>query len=225
MRKIDKIFVHYTDSADVSAATIRAWHLARGYIDIGYHKVIRRDGSLEIGRPEAVIGAHTKGYNTTSLGVVVTGSNREPWYPAASQYTGLATELKDWEARYNIPPANIFFHREKNPTSCPGRLDKSKLFALLGQVPIMVPTPQRTAPRGNQGQRTLPPLIRRGSKGSAVMLLQQRLGIHLVRVIIDGDFGRKTEKGVRKFQAARHILVDGIVGRDTWTLLLQPRGR
>ena len=76
MRKINKVFVHcsYTPaSMDIGADEIRQWHLERGWSDIGYHFVIRRDGTLDLGRPAEKIGAHVRGHNSDSLGVCLVG--------------------------------------------------------------------------------------------------------------------------------------------------------
>ena len=40
---------------------------------VGYHKIIRRSGKIENGRPEYWIGAHVKGKNHISLGVCLIG--------------------------------------------------------------------------------------------------------------------------------------------------------
>lgn len=51
-----------------------------------------------------------------------------------------------------------------------------------------------------------------------VKLLQQRLGI-----VDDGQFGAGTEKAVRAYQKKHGLIVDGIVGPDTWSSLLGVR--
>ena len=57
-------------SAADKVAAIRRWHIEdRGWSDIGYHWVIDRDGTLVRGRPETVVGAHTQGHNTGSIGI------------------------------------------------------------------------------------------------------------------------------------------------------------
>lgn len=58
-------------------------------------------------------------------------------------------------------------------------------------------------------------LLKRGSKGDNVALLQQMLG----NLEIDGIFGRLTEAAVKAFQAANDLKVDGIVGAQTWAAL------
>ncbi|WP_202932364.1 N-acetylmuramoyl-L-alanine amidase [Vreelandella alkaliphila] len=62
-----------TAAMDIGVAEIREWHLARGFRDVGYHYVIRRDGTLERGRPENQTGAHVGGYNSGNLGICMVG--------------------------------------------------------------------------------------------------------------------------------------------------------
>lgn len=59
-------------------------------------------------------------------------------------------------------------------------------------------------------------MIKRGDSGPEVHTLQQNLLINR-----DGIFGRETEKHVIRFQLMHNISADGIVGADTWALLLQ----
>ena len=50
MRKINLIVIHCSDTyarMDIGVNEIRQWHLQRGFNDIGYHYVIRRDGAIE----------------------------------------------------------------------------------------------------------------------------------------------------------------------------------
>lgn len=58
---------------DVGADEIREWHIDRGFSDIGYHYVIRRDGTLEEGRDARYQGAHVKGSNASTLGICLVG--------------------------------------------------------------------------------------------------------------------------------------------------------
>ena len=75
-RVIDTIIIHHTASSDVSAEIIDGWHKARGWNEIGYHYVIRRDGSIEKGRPDWKQGAHAKGRNKTSIGIALCAYSR-----------------------------------------------------------------------------------------------------------------------------------------------------
>ena len=77
MRKINALVVHcaYTPpSMDIGAAEIRGWHVNdNGWSDIGYHYVIRRDGTVEHGRPVATAGAHVRGHNEDTIGICLIG--------------------------------------------------------------------------------------------------------------------------------------------------------
>ena len=52
---------------------IRSWHKAKGWSDIGYHFVVRRDGRVEKGRPITQTGAHVQGWNTNNVGICLEG--------------------------------------------------------------------------------------------------------------------------------------------------------
>lgn len=60
-------------SMDVGVREIRQWHLQRGFFEIGYHFVIRRNGVIEDGRKQDQLGAHVAGYNSESVGVCLVG--------------------------------------------------------------------------------------------------------------------------------------------------------
>ena len=76
MRKISEIIVHCSATAelrDFGAKDIDLWHKAQGWDCIGYHYVVRIDGTIEEGRPVERIGAHCKGHNAYSIGVCYVG--------------------------------------------------------------------------------------------------------------------------------------------------------
>jgi len=76
------------------------------------------------------------------------------------------------------------------------------------------------------------PLLKRGSKGSAVREAQRLLNSYFARsnvgisLVVDGDFGRNTEEAVKNFQQANkdasgtQLVVDGQIGRRTWSALI-----
>lgn len=63
------------------------------------------------------------------------------------------------------------------------------------------------------------PLIKRGSKGSAVLQLQKILNSKGYKLSEDSDFGPATEAAVKAFQKANHLETDGEVGPLTWAAL------
>ena len=65
-------------------------------------------------------------------------------------------------------------------------------------------------------------MLKKGSKGLAVVLLQARLrwlNYALIDQEIDGVFGEQTHIDVRDFQIYHNLVVDGIVGKNTNRLL------
>jgi immune inhibitor A len=61
------------------------------------------------------------------------------------------------------------------------------------------------------------PVLKRGSKGAAVLRLQKALlALGFNPGPLDGDFGSRTEKAVKAYQTARGLDPDGIVGPLTW---------
>jgi len=76
MREIKKLIIHCSatkPSMDIGAEDIRGWHKSKGWDDIGYHYVIRRNGKVEKGRDVSIAGAHAKGHNFNSIGVCLVG--------------------------------------------------------------------------------------------------------------------------------------------------------
>ena len=76
MRRIDRIIIHCSATnpeQDFSAADIDRWHKAKGWSGIGYHYVIKLDGTIEKGRDVSKAGAHAFGYNKRSIGVCYIG--------------------------------------------------------------------------------------------------------------------------------------------------------
>lgn len=58
------------------------------------------------------------------------------------------------------------------------------------------------------------PVLRRGSKGEEVKVVQRLLVIK-----DDGDFGPITDQAVKDFQHKQKLVVDGVVGPKTWAKL------
>ena len=129
MRTITLIVVHCSavrPNQRSSAEDIDKWHKDRGFKGIGYHYVIRRDGTIEPGRPEWMIGAHChvagQNHNKYSIGVCYEGGLDIRGQPAdtrtAEQKASLRGLLEDLHQRY--PRAVIVGHHDLNPhKDCP----------------------------------------------------------------------------------------------------------
>ena len=126
MRTITLIIIHCSavrPDQTSSAAQIDTWHRQQGWkLGIGYHYVIRRDGTIEPGRPEWLTGAHCKNHNAHSIGVCYEGGCDIRGQPAdtrtAEQKSSLRRLLDELHRRY--PRALIVGHHDLNPQkACP----------------------------------------------------------------------------------------------------------
>lgn len=123
-KSTDDIFVHCSatkPTMDVGAREIRQWHKEKGWLDIGYHFVIRRDGTIEEGRDIDAVGSHVQNHNSNSVGVCLVGGVDASGKFAANftpaQMHSLRTLLDDLTVKY--PGANIRAHHDVAPKACP----------------------------------------------------------------------------------------------------------
>lgn len=108
---------------DVDAKEIDRWHRAKGWLKIGYHFVIKRDGTLETGRHLEEVGAHVQGFNHNSVGICLAGGMTADMRApednfTKTQRTALHLILNDLCALW--PEAKLVGHWELDPKkSCP----------------------------------------------------------------------------------------------------------
>ena len=114
--QIKYIVVHCSDiSGHHNAEDIHRLHLSFGWEGIGYHKVIKKNGEIENGRPEFWKGAHVYNHNHESLGICLIGKNQF----SSLQFDSLKKLLLIWKKKY--PYAIIQGHRDflNSKKTCP----------------------------------------------------------------------------------------------------------
>ena len=124
-RSINMLIIHCSATRpgmDIGAKEIRNWHVNdNGWNDIGYHDVIRRDGTIEPGRDKAVAGAHCAGYNANSIGVCMVGGIDDQGKASANftdkQWKALERYVRAFRAQH--PKATVHGHNEFSSKSCP----------------------------------------------------------------------------------------------------------
>lgn len=111
-------------SQKIGAKEIDRWHRERGWLKIGYAKVIKRDGTVEQGRDDDELQAHVKNYNHVSTSVcVVGGAMEDDWKQPEDNFTGeqwesLKKVLEEQVIKY--PKARIVGHYELDERkTCP----------------------------------------------------------------------------------------------------------
>jgi len=123
---------------------------------------------------------------------------------AILKHIGRGAEFCAGHKEYALPKGR------KTDPSLDMNLFRSKVTEILNGTavpPVLIP------PVSADGKQTL----RRGLKNMSDSLIkeaQQKLG-----VIVDGDFGAKTEAAVRAFQLKNGMVPDGIIGPKTWIVL------
>lgn len=125
MTRIGFIAIHCSatpaTAKNIGAADIRQWHRAKGWRDIGYHYVIKRDGTVEKGRPDNQPGAHEPKINSHSIAVCLVGGSPPIGSPeqkrglgennyTPAQWASLETLVRTLRA--NHPAAAVIGHRD-----------------------------------------------------------------------------------------------------------------
>ena len=129
VRKIEKIIIHCSDSKFGTPKVINAWHVERGFSEIGYHYVIGNgymgnskkyyedyDGFIDDGRDVKKIGSHCKGQNSHSIGVCLIG--KESF--TEQQFRSLETLIYALMEEYNLGEDDVWAHYEFDDSkTCP----------------------------------------------------------------------------------------------------------
>jgi N-acetyl-anhydromuramyl-L-alanine amidase AmpD len=125
MRSITMIVIHCSDvppGVRSSAKDIDGWHKDKGWKGIGYHFVVRRDGTVETGRRLEEIGAHCVGHNKYSIGICYEGGRDAAGRHVDTRTPAQVAALRELVERMHayFPKAVILGHRDLNPTKdCP----------------------------------------------------------------------------------------------------------
>jgi len=135
----DFIVIHSTGTPPamdhVDIKLVDDWHRKRGWLKIGYHYLIKKDGTIETGRNPHEVGAHCKGYNGKSVSICLVGGvdengNPDPYFTAFQ-----------WEALFSLTntltfmfrSAKVIGHGELVGSNCPG-FSVKKWWAQNGEI-------------------------------------------------------------------------------------------
>ena len=126
MRIITLIIIHCSavkPSQQSGVSEIDRWHRARGWKNgCGYHYVVRRDGSIEEGRPLEMVGAHCQYHNRHSIGICYEGGLDADGHPADTRTEAQKKAMRELlqQLLIRFPKALIAGHNVFNPMkACP----------------------------------------------------------------------------------------------------------
>lgn len=111
------------EGRDIGRLEIERMHRERGFATVGYHFIIRLDGTTEMGRPLDVRGAHVENWNHNSVGVCLIGGVDKALKPKATfterQLDTLKILLQGLQKQF--PKAQVQGHRDfpKVAKACP----------------------------------------------------------------------------------------------------------
>jgi len=230
-KNTDTIILHHRAGyGDVES--IDTIHKNNGWSCIGYHFYVRLDGSIYRGRQEDAVGAHAYGHNATSIGICAEG-NFETYTMNDAQKRAIVEVVKYIKSKY--PITSIIRHRDVCSTACPGRnYPFNEIVKLAKEEPIVennfVKEIQNAIGAkvdgivGNETMSKLPVLSKnKNNRHKTVKLVQKHLielGYTLPKYGADGIFGNEMTTVVKQFQKNNALVVDGIIGKNTWKKLL-----
>ena len=119
MRNIKYIVIHCTDTPEgreVTAEEVDRWHRERGFMMIGYHYLIRLDGTVEHGRPLFMKGAacNKKDCNACGIHICYVGGRNNQGYTTDTRTLKQTNQLYQLLRRLKeqFPNATISGHRD-----------------------------------------------------------------------------------------------------------------
>ena len=124
---VSYLIIHCTatrETQDYTPEQLKHDHLQRGFIDVGYHFYIRKDGSVTQHRRLNEVGAHCRPFNRCSIGVCYEGgldANGKPKDTRTIAQRGSLVKLLI-ELKQKFPKAAIRGHNEMpgaTPKECP----------------------------------------------------------------------------------------------------------
>lgn len=142
LNKVEYLVVHHSAGAKTQTIEdIKQIHIKKGYVDIGYHKVIDPDGDVHQGRADAVIGAQAFGANAFSMGICCIG-NYDIEEPNESLVKSLIQVLATLCKRHKLSVDKIIGHRDvatmfkvpEGASACPGKFMYAKLPYIRQEV-------------------------------------------------------------------------------------------
>jgi N-acetyl-anhydromuramyl-L-alanine amidase AmpD len=113
-------------SMDIGYKEIRKWHVEdNGWDDVGYHYIIKRDGTVEVARAEAFQGAHAPAVNSKSIGICLVGGMAEDGGAENNFTLEQFLSLKDLIKKIKMTNPNIVevvghCDVQDNKPNCPG---------------------------------------------------------------------------------------------------------
>ena len=155
--------------------------------------------------PQSVWGIGSTGDKVRAIQTLVGASVDGVYGPAT------AAAVSRWQQNLGISADGTWGPQTEEATA--------NLFAFLANAPVIndVPVDHQFLAALDEATKQV---LRPGAQGGSVKILQVALNAKGYSLTADGVYGPRTEASVRSFQANRGLIVDGVVGPQTWSALL-----
>ena len=238
--KTNLLVLHHAAAKKCSVEDIHRWHKQKGWAGMGYHFLVRKDGTIYEGRPIQSVGAHAYGYNNRAIGICFEGNFEVEKMPDVQKEAG--KELVSYILKRYPTITSVKGHRDLMATACPGKnfpfdeIKKGKSTTVSKKEKVAYTQEQfirdvqkatGSAVDGIAGSETIGNTITvsryKNSKHAVVKPVQKRLNALGYNCgTVDGIAGVKFDAAVKKYQKANGCVVDGEItaGNKTWKKLL-----
>ena len=222
------IVIHETDNwskgadAKAHATAMKNGNLAgtvHYYVDSKsvYQTLDHSDGAWAVGDGKGKYGIT----NRNSINIEICVNPETDYYKAVDKAEQLAAQLLQ---QYGWGTDRLKRHYDASRKNCPRRIQaegrwpefvKKTAAYMKGATTVKNTTTKNTVTLTDKIEVQFP-VIQKGSKGTAVSMLQAMLGVK-----VDGDFGNDTDTSLKAFQKNVKLTADGICGADTWTKVIE----
>lgn len=228
------IVIHETDNwskgadAKAHATAMKNGNLAgtvHYYVDSKsiYQTLDHSDGAWAVGDGKGKYGIT----NRNSINIEICVNPETDYYVAVDKAEQLAAYLLK---QYGWGTDHLKRHYDASRKNCPRRIQAEGRWPEFVQKTAAYmkgasTVNTKTNTTSNTAKKTVSltgkmevqlPVIQKGSKGTAVSMLQAMLGVK-----VDGDFGNDTDTSLKAFQKNAKLTADGICGKDTWTKVIE----
>lgn len=182
-----------------------------------YQTLDHSDGAWAVGDGKGKYGIT----NRNSINIEICVNPETDYYKAVDKAEQLAAQLLK---QYRWGADRLKRHYDASRKNCPRRIQaegrwpefvKKTVAYMKGATTVKNTTTKNTVTLTDKIEVQFP-VIQKGSKGTAVSMLQAMLGVK-----VDGDFGNDTDTSLKAFQKNVKLTADGICGKDTWTKVIE----
>lgn len=215
LSRVNKIIIHQ-ELGEGSIEAVNRYHINPNHISpkgcphFCYHFGIRKsgekDGEIVQANELSSITWHTKRQNTVAIGIMLQGNFNGPGHdlgtsePTEKQIKSLEELVNYLITSFGLTKQDVFGHYHFGKPACPGTVVQDWIEKYRNDL-ALDKKQEKVAKTVTEVQHRL-----------------NKLGYTCGKV--DGIIGIKTLAAIRKFQADNLLVVDGIVGPQTWAKLL-----